>query len=179
MTSPESRAGALTLRALLLLAAIAVLVGTLAMPVRNWFSQRAELATLEAEVAAAEIRVADLLVQQERWQDPAFIAAEARRRLHFVFPGEVGYVALGADGRPAEETLSEVAAVPVTWYAAVFDSVTAADTGEISTIVPKVPAEPEPPAEPFVVAEELQETPPAVVEETTETPPAVPDEERG
>jgi hypothetical protein len=161
---------------LLLLAAIAVLVGTLAMPVRNWFSQRAELATLEAEVAAAEIRVADLLVQQERWQDPAFIAAEARRRLHFVFPGEVGYVALGADGRPAEETLSEVAKVPVTWYSAVFDSVSAADKGEVPAIVSEVAAEPEPPAEPFVVAEELAEPPPVSPEEVTEDPPAPPDE---
>lgn len=126
----SGRAGVLTLRALVLVLALGMFVATVAMPIRNWFGQRAEIASLQADVEATKARVADLLVERERWDDPAFIAAESRRRLHFVFPGEIGYVALGADGRPAEETLMESAQVPVPWYVTVGESVRTADAAE-------------------------------------------------
>jgi len=124
----SGRAGVLTVRALVLTLALGMFVATVAMPIRNWFGQRAEIATLQAEVEATKARVADLLVERERWNDPAFIAAESRRRLHFVFPGEIGYVALGADGRPAEETLMESAQIPLPWYATIGESLRAADS---------------------------------------------------
>jgi hypothetical protein len=103
------------------------LVLGLAVPVQAWFAQRAEIAALQAEVDATEVRVAELTVLKERWTDPAFIAAEARRRLHFVLPGEVGYVALDAEGRPAAETLSAGAIENLPWFEAVWGSVTSAD----------------------------------------------------
>lgn len=107
--------------------ALGLLVLGLAMPVRAWFSQRAEIAALQAEVDATEARVAELTVLKERWTDPAFIAAEARRRLHFVLPGEVGYVALDAEGRPAAESLSAEAQESLPWFEALWGSVAAAD----------------------------------------------------
>ena len=109
----------------LVLAAVGVL---LAVPVRNWFGQRAEIAELQAQIAVSKERVAELQLEQERWQDPAFIAAEARRRLHFVKPGEIGYVALGADGRPAAETISELAMQEdPAWYVTLWGAVQEAD----------------------------------------------------
>lgn len=126
----SGRAGVLTLRALVLVLALGALVATVALPIRNWFGQRAEIASLQADLEATKVRVADLLVERERWNDPAFIAAESRRRLHFVFPGEIGYVSLGADGRPAEETLMEAAMESVPWYVTVAESVRTADTAE-------------------------------------------------
>jgi hypothetical protein len=107
--------------------ALGLLVLGLAMPVRAWFAQRAEIAALQAEVDATEARVAELTVLKERWTDPAFIAAEARRRLHFVLPGEVGYVALDAEGRPAGESLSAAAQESLPWFEALWGSVAAAD----------------------------------------------------
>jgi hypothetical protein len=54
--------------------------------------------------------------------------AEARRRLHFVKPGEIGYVALGADGRPAAESISELAAEQNTsWFMQLWGAVQEAD----------------------------------------------------
>ena len=78
----------------------AVLVATLAVPVRAWFNQRDEIAGLEADVAAAQLLTEDLLIEKERWADPAFIAAQARRRLHFVRPGEIGYTTIGTEDLP-------------------------------------------------------------------------------
>ena len=79
---------------------LAALVVTLAIPLRAWMSQQAEIAALEADVAQSRERVESLRAELEDWEDPAFVIAQARSRLHFVFPGEVGYVVLGEDDRP-------------------------------------------------------------------------------
>lgn len=112
-----------------MLAVVAVvLLVTLAMPVRNWLAQRAEISGLQADVEAARARVAELTIERERWNDPAFVAAEARRRLHFVLPGEVGYTTLGADGKPIVETQAAADALAqMTWYERAWASVQEAD----------------------------------------------------
>jgi len=121
-------AGSLTGRAVIVVLALAVIGVMLAVPVRNWFGQRAEIAELQAQIAVTQERVTELQLTQERWQDPAFIVAEARRRLHFVKPGEIGYVALGADGRPAAESISELAAEQNTsWFMQLWGAVQEAD----------------------------------------------------
>ncbi|MEZ5115294.1 MAG: septum formation initiator family protein [Candidatus Nanopelagicales bacterium] len=124
----ERRSASFTGRAAVLVLVVAALALTLALPVRAWFAQRAEIAALRDDVSAAEQRVADLQVRHERWQDPAFIAAEARRRLHFVMPGEVGYVVIGADQAVPESGAAAVAGEDgSTWYARLWSSVRAAD----------------------------------------------------
>lgn len=116
----------ITSRAVILAAVVAALLVALSMPARAWFSQRAEIASLRADVEAAQQRVADLQVQQERWQDPAFVAAEARRRLHFVLPGEVGYVTLGA-AAAANPQNAPAAGTGAAWYSSLWQAVQEAD----------------------------------------------------
>jgi hypothetical protein len=135
VTSPSptpARTGSFTGRAVIVGLALGLLVLGLAVPVQAWFAQRAEIAALQAEVDATEVRVAELTVLKERWTDPAFIAAEARRRLHFVLPGEVGYVALDGEGRPAAETLSAAAVENLPWFEAIWGSVASADSAPAS-----------------------------------------------
>jgi len=108
--------------------AVAVLLGTtLSVPIRNWFGQRAQIAALEQEYDTLTTTVADLEIQKERWEDPAFIAAEARRRLHFVYPGEVGFIAIG------EEIEAQMDGTPVPpehpWHIVLWQSVEAVDRG--------------------------------------------------
>jgi len=117
---------ALTGRAAILVLVLAALVVTLAIPLRAWLAQRSEIAALEADVAAAQERVTDLEAQLQDWEDPAFIVAQARSRLHFVFPGEVGYVVLGEDDRPVVASDSEPTdAAP--WYSRLWESARQAD----------------------------------------------------
>ena len=120
------RRSALTRRALVLALVLLALGVMLAVPIRSWLAQRAQIAGLEADVAAAEARVAALQVEKQRWEDPAFVAAEARRRLHFVMPGEIGYVALGADGEPVGTAPAETADTG-TWAQRLLESLRAAD----------------------------------------------------
>lgn len=116
----------LTGRAAILILVVAALVVTLAIPLRAWLSQRAEISALEDDVAQARDRVAGLEAQLADWDDPAFVIAQARSRLHFVFPGEVGYVVLGEDDRPvALEERRPTARDP--WYMRMWESTRQAD----------------------------------------------------
>jgi cell division protein FtsB len=126
--SPPGRrpsAGSFTGRALILALVAGTLLLSLAVPVRAWFSQRSEIAGLRADVDAARDRVAALEVQKQRWDDPAFVAAEARRRLHFVLPGEVGFVALGTERSTDDAAVGEGPQAP--WYSSLWGALQAAD----------------------------------------------------
>ena len=120
--------GSFTSRALVLALVVGTLVVSLAVPVRSWFAQRAEIADLRTSVAEAEERVAALELQKERWEDPAFVAAEARRRLHFVLPGEVGFVTLGSEQGLTSE--GEAAGPDQPWFSALWSAVQEVDDPE-------------------------------------------------
>lgn len=120
------RRGSITGRALVLAIVLVVLAVMLAMPIKTWFAQRAQISGLEADVEAAKAKVASLQVQKQRWNDPSFVAAEARRRLHFVLPGEVGYVTLGADGKPLDGTVNSTTPVK-DWYGTLITGLKEAD----------------------------------------------------
>jgi hypothetical protein len=70
--------------------------------------------------------VESLRAELKDWEDPAFVIAQARSRLHFVFPGEVGYVVLGEDDRPIVPE-EERAAHQAPWYSRLWDSTLQAD----------------------------------------------------
>ena len=124
----------LTSRALVLAVVIATLVVALSMPARAWFSQRSQIAALRADVDATQQRVSDLQVQVERWKDPNFVAAEARRRLHFVLPGEVGYVTLGG---PATATGAAAPGAPTgPWYTTLWGALQEADDHAATATAP-------------------------------------------
>lgn len=123
--------------AMLFVIAIFALV-TLFPTVRAYLTQRAEIAELEQEVEAAEQREADLRAELSRWEDPAYVAAQARERLAFVMPGETAYKvidpgfvepeepALGEgevdSGLPALEDLVDVS-TDQPWYSSIQDSI--------------------------------------------------------
>ena len=122
----SGRRPTLTGRAAILVLVLAALVVTLAIPLRAWMSQQAEIAALEADVAQSRERVESLRAELEDWEDPACVIAQARSRLHFVFPGEVGYVVLGEDDRPIVPE-EERAADQAPWYSRLWDSTLQAD----------------------------------------------------
>ena len=70
---------------LVLLVAFIVVAPTL----RAYVTQREQHRQVEAQLAAAEASVESLEGELERWEDDAFLRAQARERLNFVLPGEV------------------------------------------------------------------------------------------
>lgn len=91
----------LTGRAAVLALVVCALAISLAYPLREWLAQRREISALSEQVHQQQQRVAALQQQEKRWQDPAYVKAQARDRLHFVMPGETSYVVLDPDEAPA------------------------------------------------------------------------------
>ncbi|WNM27956.1 septum formation initiator family protein [Demequina capsici] len=105
--------------------AIAVVVPSL----RVYFSQQATLAELTVQRDAAQADVDTLQANVDRWSDDAYVIAQARERLHLVFPGETAYTVTDpsvveehAAGSPAASRLPENQDVTA-WYTALWASV--------------------------------------------------------
>ena len=92
------RALGVTWRLILLGVVVAAIAVTLAQSLRVYFAQRQEIAQYRAEIQTTNNEIAELQDQLARWGDPDFVRAEARSRLGWVMPGEVGYRVIGADG---------------------------------------------------------------------------------
>ena len=69
---------------------------TVAPPLQRYFSQRAQISAVEAQIDASKERLQNAEAELARWRDPAYIKSQARDRLHFVLPGERQYIVVGA-----------------------------------------------------------------------------------
>ncbi len=117
----------------LLILAVVVLAPSL----RILVEQQQQVAQLRQQVTASQSNVDELTAQLARWQDPAYIEAQARQRLIFVYPGEKTFLVIGAakpdtnyDPQPISAQLQTtktdwVAALVSATYAAGFASVDA------------------------------------------------------
>lgn len=102
--------------------ALAALVPTL----NTYVAQRQQLTALERSVAGKEQQVEDLQRQVQRWEDPAFVQAQARERLLFAMPGETQYRLTDTSGREVPQTQAEIRAEQAAagpWYSTLWESV--------------------------------------------------------
>ncbi|MBS2962497.1 septum formation initiator family protein [Actinocrinis puniceicyclus] len=76
---------------ILALALCAVMV-TVAYPLRQYLAQRTQIAGLRHQNDVTAQQVATLQRELDKWSDPAYVAIQARERLHYVRPGEIGYI---------------------------------------------------------------------------------------
>src|SRR5262245_8831881 len=90
----SERRSRLTGRAAVLALVIIALSLSLAYPIRQYFGQRAEIAQMREQVRQQAQRVAELQSARDRCSDPAYIRAQARKRLHFCMPDETCYVSV-------------------------------------------------------------------------------------
>src|SRR3954452_10731464 len=82
-------------RPVTMMSGVLVILALLIAPyVRPYLAQRSQLADGRQELVRLQREVDELSAQRPRGNDPAYVKAQARARLHMVMPGEVGYVAL-------------------------------------------------------------------------------------
>lgn len=121
---PRVRArSALTPRAAMLTAVIALMLGLVALPLRDLVAQRNRINALQDRQSVAAQELATMDEQIARWNDPAFVAVQARERLHFVLPGQVGYVVLEADRAPVLLNGTVNRERSQSWYSAVWGGI--------------------------------------------------------
>ena len=116
-------------RSLAFATVLLILAITLAPPLHSFFAQRAQINAYRAQLAASQ----ETLQQAEReltlWNDPNYVASQARIRLHYVFPGEREYVVLTSSNLTPTPTVpvapvEGVAPGGLPWYSRVLATIT-------------------------------------------------------
>ena len=114
-------------RTLALFAIFFVLALTIAPPIQHYFTQRAQINSLRAQInsdtKALQAAQKELLL----WRDPEYIKSQARERLHFVLPGERQYIVTDSNSQTQQNQNTLVADnVPENqpWYTRLIASIT-------------------------------------------------------
>lgn len=83
-----------TSRATVLVLVLCSLVAILAYPTRQFINQRDQISAQRVKAEQARRQVEQLTTELARWQDPEFVKAQARERLHYAMPGETPFVSV-------------------------------------------------------------------------------------
>jgi cell division protein FtsB len=120
-----ARQTTLTARAAILVLAVASVMVAVAVPLKIWFGQRNDIASLTAQTQQTQQRLNRLNAEHKRWQDPGYVEAQARQRLHLALPGQKTYVVLGKAGHNAKAGSRRAQTVSLNgpWYSAFWQSV--------------------------------------------------------
>ena len=107
--SADERRPRLTGRAAVLILVLSVLAVSYASSLRAYLQQKHDIDQTKVEIAQTTASIESLEREKQRWQDPAFVQAQARERFGYLMPGEKSYVVLDKDGKPIESqaTLSD------------------------------------------------------------------------
>lgn len=127
-TRRQARRSRLTGRAALLALVVCSLIVALAYPMRQYVSQRSQIADLERQQQQARQHVEQLRDLKARWQDDAYAQQQIRQRLHYVMPGETGYVVI--DPAAVKPSLTDRATTVRPWYVGFWDAIDRADRAE-------------------------------------------------
>lgn len=90
---PAGRGGlGLSVRALVVVVLVGIAVVLVVPSLFGWWQQQRDYRQLEAQVSQVRAENQQMREQLERWNDPAYIASQARARLGYVKPGETQYI---------------------------------------------------------------------------------------
>ena len=113
-------------RALALSAIFFVLALTIAPPVKHYFTQRAQISALKAQLSADNSALQKAREELLLWQDPEYVKSQARERLHFVLPGERQYIVTEGETTGNQESTTKIAsslADGQPWYSRLIASI--------------------------------------------------------
>jgi len=138
VVSPPSAASSMSWRAVVLTAVMALALAVMVPSARAYLKQQETLQDLQGQVVDAQAQVDELQGQAARWNDPAYVVAQARDRLVYVLPGETPYRVVdpefvidpaASDNPPANAGLPGVTAPVRPWFATLWGSIERAGAG--------------------------------------------------
>ncbi|MGR8010130.1 FtsB family cell division protein [Streptomyces hypolithicus] len=124
-TRRQARRSRLTGRAALLVLVLCSLIVALAYPMRQYVSQRGEIADEQRRMQEAGRRVEELRDEKARLKDDAYVERLAREHLHLVRPGETGFIVFDPEAR--ERRRDDLGDADRPWYTNLWDGVDQAD----------------------------------------------------
>jgi cell division protein FtsB len=117
--------GGLSTRAIALLVVFAALALGYAYPMRVYLTQVAEIDALTKAQTTQRAHIESLQEEAAKWDDPAYVRIQVRKRLYWVQRGEIPLIPIWGDtidtGRP------QALPKPDTWYETLLSSVDAAN----------------------------------------------------
>jgi cell division protein FtsB len=126
-------------RAVVLTGVMALALAVMVPSVRAYLKQQETLQDLQGQLVDAQAQVDDLQGQVARWNDPAYVIAQARDRLVYVLPGETPYRVVdpefvsgpGVSGDAASAVASSARATEPArpWFATLWGSIERAGAG--------------------------------------------------
>ena len=114
-------------RALIVGLVLFVVAITLAPPIQNYFTQRAQINALKTQISDNQAMLDKAAYELAQWDDPEFVASQARARLHFIFPGERQYIVVGNEEIENNDQQTKVSGqlpVGIPWYSRLISSIT-------------------------------------------------------
>ena len=107
---------------------IFIIALTIAPPAQRYFTQRAQINAVEAEIQVRQERLEQAQIELQKWRDPNYVKSQARERLHFVLPGERQYIVVGIETKEsaAEKKKTAVATKQfgsAPWYTKLISSI--------------------------------------------------------
>jgi cell division protein FtsB len=106
---------------------------TLAPPLQHYFTQKAQINSLQNQLTDNQAMLEKAAKELQLWDDPEYIASQARARLHFVFPGERQYIVVGNEeitNDNLEPKVSELLPVGIPWYSRLISSITSTNVNQ-------------------------------------------------
>ena len=113
-------------RVLALSAIFFILALTIAPPVKHYFTQRAQISALKAQLSADNTALQNAREELLLWRDPEYVKSQARERLHFVLPGERQYIVTDGENNQQQNGTTKIAsslADGQPWYARLIASI--------------------------------------------------------
>jgi len=103
-----------------------ILALTIAPPVKHYFTQRAQISALKAQLSADNTALQNAREELLLWRDPEYVKSQARERLHFVLPGERQYIVTEGDTAGNQQSTTKIAsslADGQPWYSRLIASI--------------------------------------------------------
>ena len=108
-------------RAAILAVVVCAMVLSVVVPLRNYLSQRSELAAVHERQEILTDEVAELERRRALLEDPRQVEAQARERLRYVRPGETPYVVQLPPAATEPSTRHDEAGHP--WFTKLWESI--------------------------------------------------------
>lgn len=126
-THAPRRPRRLSARAIVLGLVLVALALAYAYPVRVLLSQQAQIAAILTAQDEQRARIAALNNELAKWADDEYVRAQARRRLHYVKPGEVAYVIVESPDGGGAGKAGSGSSGSTPWFSQLWSTIQAAD----------------------------------------------------
>ncbi len=114
-----------------MLGIVVLSVIVLAPGLRTVVEQQQQIAALKESVRQKQQAVNDLKLNIDRWKDPAYVEAQARNRLLYMFPGDISYLVIDDGATPTDDAQAvsdQIQPTQIDWTRSLLSSVITAGT---------------------------------------------------